>query len=70
MVCYYTNKKDHPSHDKHVKIDLSKITKQSFNPRVFFLQDFLVKKPYFSMSIVICKVKKKLYGHDNFSLGG
>jgi len=46
MVCYYTNQNDHPSHDKHVKINLSKMTKQSFDPvqMGFFLPDFLVKK--------------------------
>lgn len=71
MVCYYTIKKDHPSHDRHVKINLSKMTKQSFDlvQKGFFYQMFQLKKPYFSMNVIICKVKKKLYGHDNSSLG-
>jgi hypothetical protein len=68
MVCYYNNQKI-----TQVMIDVLKSTRPK-SPNNFlilfkwgFLLDFLVKNPYFSMSIVICKVKKKLYGHDNFS---
>ncbi len=48
MVCYYTNKKDHSSHDRHVKIDLSKMIKQSFDlvQMGFFFTRFFSKKDH------------------------
>ncbi len=49
MVCYYTNKKDHPSHDRHVKINLSKMTKQFFDlvQKGFFTKFFSKKNHTF-----------------------
>jgi len=50
MVCYFTNQKDHPSHNEHVKIDLFKIMNNVFDayPKwVFFYYNFSIKKTMF-----------------------
>jgi hypothetical protein len=48
MVCYFTNKKDHPSHNEHVKIDLFKIMNNPFDayPKWVFFIIFFNKRNY------------------------
>ncbi len=48
MVHYSTSKKDHPRHNRHVVIKLSKMTKWFFlhlSKLGLFLLNLLVKKP-------------------------
>jgi hypothetical protein len=53
MVHYSTSKKDHPRHNRHVVIKLSKMTKWFFlrlSKLGLFLLNLLVKKPWFYSS--------------------